>query len=154
MAESTKRGANLSSALSYQDPKAALEWLEKAFGFETAMLITDAQGNVAHSEMRFGDSLVMIGSEWSASHKSPKSIQGFNTQSVHVHLDTDIDAHCKRARAAGAQILQEPADQFYGDRTYRAVDPEGHIWTFGQTVRAVSREEAEKTSGLKIEGWI
>jgi uncharacterized glyoxalase superfamily protein PhnB len=154
MAESTKRGAHLSSALSYQDPKAALEWLEKAFGFETAMVITDAQGNLAHSEMRFGDSLVMIGSEWSASHKSPKSIQGLNTQTVHVHLDADIDAHCKRARAAGAKILQEPSDQFYGDRTYRAVDPEGHIWSFGQTVRAVSREDAEKASGLKIEGWI
>jgi uncharacterized glyoxalase superfamily protein PhnB len=154
MAE-TRRGANLSSALCYQDPKAALEWLEKAFGFETVMVITDAEGNLAHSEMRFGDSLVMIGSEWSASHKSPKSIQGFNTQTVHVHLDTDIDTHCKRARAAGAKILQEPSDQFYGDRTYRAVDPEGHIWTFGQTVRAVSREEAEKASGgLKIEGWV
>jgi hypothetical protein len=44
-------------------------------------------------------------------------------------------------------------DQFYGDRTYRARDPEGHVWTFGQTVRHVSREEAEKESGLKIEGW-
>jgi uncharacterized glyoxalase superfamily protein PhnB len=155
MAETAKRPAHLSSAVCYQDPKAALEWLEKAFGFETVMVITDAQGNLAHSEMRFGDSLVMIGSEWSASHKSPKSIGGLNTQTVHVHLETDIDAHCARARAAGATIAQEPADQFYGDRTYRAVDPEGHIWTFGQTVRAVSREEAEAASGgLKIEGWI
>jgi uncharacterized glyoxalase superfamily protein PhnB len=49
-------------------------------------------------------------------------------------------------------ILQEPTDQFYGDRTYRARDPEGHVWTFGQTVRHVSGEEAEKESGLKIEG--
>ena len=155
MAEAPKRAASLSSAVCYQDPKTALEWLEKAFGFETVMVITDAQGNLAHSEMRFGDSLVMIGSEWSASHKSPKSIGGLNTQTVHVHLESDIDAHCARARAAGARIAEEPADQFYGDRTYRAVDPEGHIWTFGQTVRAVSREEAEAASGgLKIEGWI
>jgi hypothetical protein len=50
-------------------------------------------------------------------------------------------------------ILQEPTDQFYGDRTYRARDPEGHVWSFGQTVRVVSREEAEKASGLKIVGW-
>ena len=154
MAEIPKRAANLSSAVCYQDPKAALEWLEKAFGFETAMVITDAQGNLAHSEMRFGDSLVMIGNEWSASHKSPKSIGGLNTQTVHVHLESDIDAHCARARAAGATILQEPADQFYGDRTYRASDPEGHIWTFGQTVRVVTREEAAQASGLKIDGWV
>jgi uncharacterized glyoxalase superfamily protein PhnB len=154
MAETHKRAAHLTSALCYQDPKAALEWLEKAFGFETVMVITDAEGNLAHSEMRFGDSLVMVGSEWSASHKSPKSIGGVTTQTVHVHLDADIDGHCGRARAAGATILQEPADQFYGDRTYRAVDPEGHIWTFGQTVRGVTREEAEQASGLKIEGWL
>jgi uncharacterized glyoxalase superfamily protein PhnB len=57
------------------------------------------------------------------------------------------------ARAAGAAILQEPTDQFYGDRTYRARDPEGHLWTFDQTVGRVSREEMEQTSGFKIEGW-
>jgi uncharacterized glyoxalase superfamily protein PhnB len=147
--------SRLRSAVFYQDPKAALAWLEKAFGFETAMVITDAEGNLAHSEMRFGESLIMIGTEWTELHKSPKSIGGFNTQTVHVQLTTDIDGHCARARAAGATILQEPANQFYGDRTYRAADPEGHIWTFGQTVRALTREEAEAASGgLKIEGWI
>jgi uncharacterized glyoxalase superfamily protein PhnB len=51
--------------------------------------------------------------------------------------------------------VQEPTDQFYGDRTYRARDPEDHVWTFGQTVHHVSREEAERIGGLKIEaaGW-
>jgi uncharacterized glyoxalase superfamily protein PhnB len=58
-----------------------------------------------------------------------------------------------RARGAGATILAEPSDQFYGDRTYRAADLEGHVWSFGQTVRQVSREQAEVASGLKIEGW-
>jgi hypothetical protein len=51
-------------------------------------------------------------------------------------------------------ILAEPSDQFYGDRTYRARDLEGHIWSFAQTVRQVSREQAEQASGLKIEGWV
>ena len=50
-------------------------------------------------------------------------------------------------------ILQEPEDQFYGDRTYRALDPEGHLWSFGKTVRGVSSEEMEQASGFKIEGW-
>src|SRR3954451_2934173 len=145
---------SLSSAICYQDPKAAIAFLEKAFGFELFMLIEDAEGNLAHSEMRFGDGVVMIGNEWSADHKSPRSIGGKNTQTVHIQVATDIDAHCERARAAGAEILMEPATQFYGDRTYRCRDPEGHIWTVGQTVQAVSREEAEAVSGLKIEGWI
>ena len=144
----------LSSAICYRDPKAALRFLEAAFGWELVMLIEDDQGNLAHSEMRYGDALIMIGNEWSEDHKSPASIGGKNTQTVHIHLATDIDAHCERARAAGFEILMEPATQFYGDRTYRCRDPEGHIWTVGQTVRQVTREEAEQVSGLKIEGWI
>jgi uncharacterized glyoxalase superfamily protein PhnB len=142
------------SALFYQDPKAALGWLEKAFGFELSMLIEDADGAVAHSQMSFGDSYVMIGQEWSADHKSPKSVGGNNTQTVGIQIDTDIDAHFERAKAAGAVIDAEPQTQFYGDRTYRCRDPEGHIWTVSQTVKTVSREEAEAASGLKITGWI
>lgn len=144
----------LTSALCYRDPKAALKFLEAAFGFELVMLIEDNDGNLAHSEMSFGDSVVMVGNEWSPQHKSPASIDGFNTQSVHIHLESGIDAHCERARAAGAEILMEPADQFYGDRTYRCRDPEGHFWTVGAPIRTVSAEEAESESGLKVvKGW-
>jgi uncharacterized glyoxalase superfamily protein PhnB len=144
----------LTSALSYRDPRAALDWLQKAFGFEIAMLIEDPDGGLAHSQMRLGDGMIMVGSEWSADHRSPASVDGKNTQSVHIQIEGDIDAHCERARAAGAEITQAPATQFYGDRTYRCRDLEGHIWTVGQTVAAVSREEAEKASGLKITGWV
>ena len=141
-------------ALCYRDPKAALKWLEAAFGFETAMVITNAEGSLEHSEMRFGDGIIMVGTEWTADHTSPASIAGKNTQTVHVHLTEDIDKHCARAKAAGAVIVQPPQTQFYGDRTYRARDPEGHIWTFAQTVKVVAREEAEEASRLKIEGWV
>ena len=144
----------LGSALFYKDAFAALDWLEKAFGFERTMVITDKDGKLGHSEMKFGDGYIMIGGEWIDYVASPASIGGKNTQSIHVHLASGLDDHCERARAAGAAILQEPADQFYGDRTYRARDPEGHVWTFGQTVRYVGREEAEKASGLTIEGWV
>ena len=144
----------LGSALFYKNAFAALDWLEKAFGFERTMVITDKEGNLGHSEMRFGDGYIMIGTEWIDYVASPASIGGKNTQSIHVHLAEGIEAHCERARAAGAVIMQEPADQFYGDRTYRARDPEGHVWTFCQTVRVVGREEAEKASGLTIKGWV
>ena len=145
--------ARLTSALSYKDPKAALKWLEAAFGFELVLLIEDGEGNLAHSQMTFGESHVMVGNEWSADHASPASLGGKNTQTVHIHIEEDVDAHCERARAAGAEILAEPATQFYGDRTYRCRDLEGHIWTVGQTVKAVTREEAEAATGLKIQGW-
>ena len=146
--------ASLAPALAYQDPRAALDWLERAFGFELAMLIEDAEGNVAHSEMRHGEALIMVGSEWSADHRSPKSLGGKNTQTVHITIESDVDAHCAQARAAGAEILMEPETQFYGARTYRCRDPEGHMWTIAQFVEEVSREEAAERSGLKITGWV
>ena len=124
----------LSSAVVYRDPRAALAWLEKAFGFETVMLIEDASGGLAHSEMRFGDTLVMVGQEWDEDHKSPASLGGKNTQSLHIHIDTDIGAHFARAKAAGAEVVAAPETQFYGDRTYRCRDLEGHIWTDRKSV--------------------
>ena len=72
---------------------------------------------------------------------------GKNTQRVHVRLERGIDEHCARARQAGAEV-SEPADQFYGDRTYMAVDLEGHRWTFSQPISNPSREEMEKATGF------
>ena len=145
------RTKGLSSALSYKDPKAAFKWLEQAFGFEPLMVILDNNGNLVHSEMTFGYSVVMIGTEWTEKHRSPKSVDGVNTQTVHVQLEEDIDDHCERARKAGAQIMAEPQTQFYGDRTYRAIDPEGHIWSFGQTVQRMQSSEWDKAMGLKTQ---
>ncbi|MFD4836980.1 VOC family protein [Achromobacter sp. NPDC058515] len=144
------RSKGLSSAVSYLDPKAAYRWLETAFGFEPMFAMLDGDGNLVHSEMSYGNAVVMIGSEWSDDHKSPRSVGGKNTQSIHVQLaqGDDLDAHCAHARAAGATILQEPQTQFYGDRTYRAKDPEGHIWTFGVTIQELTPEQWDKASGL------
>ena len=154
--ENLHKRPTFGSAVFYKDPFAALNWLEQAFGFKRSMLITDHEGKVAHSEMRFGDGedYIMVGSEWADFTASPASVGGKNTQTIHVHLNDGLDAHCARARAAGATIIREPEDQFYGDRSYTAKDPEGHVWSFAQTVRYVTREDAEKASGLKIEGWV
>ena len=144
------RPEGLSSAVFYRDPKAALLWLEHAFGFEQAFVLLDADGNLGHSEMSHGASTVMVGGEWSDAYRSPASIGGKNTQSIHVQLAAgeDLDAHCERARAAGAAIVQEPDVQFYGERTYRARDPEGHIWTFSVTVRKMTAEQWDEAGGF------
>ncbi len=144
----------LTPALIYRDPKAAMSFLERAFGFETVMVIEDPTGGSAfHGEMRLGGSTLRIGAEWSANHASPASLNGKNTQTLAIQIKTDVDAHCSQARAAGADIFAEPETQFYGDRTYRCRDPEGHIWVIAQTVEIVTREQAEVASGLKITGW-
>ena len=151
----TFRRPSFGSAVYYRDPPAALDWLEKAFGFQRQFVVTDSEGRVCHSEMRFGDGYLMVCGPWPGMPAtSPAAVDGRNTQSVHVQLQDGIDAHYERARAAGADIVRELEDQFYGDRVYAARDPEGHVWSFGQTVRDVSREEAERASGLKIDGWV
>jgi uncharacterized glyoxalase superfamily protein PhnB len=134
----------------YKDNRAALEWLQKAFGFEPLMVFTDAHDNIVHAEMSFADGVVMIGSEYFSWTKSPTAVGGVNTQRIHVRLDKGIDEHCTRARAAGAKIVGEPADQFYGDRTYMAMDPEGHHWTFAQAGKKVSVEDMEQATGFKV----
>ena len=93
----------------------------------------------------------MVGGECTDSVRSPASAGGVNTQGVHVDVGTDIEGHCERARQAGAVIVMEPEDEFYGDRVYRALDLEGHAWTFSMHVRDVTRAEAEAEIGLPIE---
>lgn len=147
------RHATLGVGVFYRDPWAALEWLELAFGFQRSVLVTEPSGRLVHSEMRFADAYIVVDHEWTNDIASPASLGGSNTQVVYLKLPRGLDGHCERARVAGAEIIQEPADQFYGERTYRARDPEGHIWTFAQTVRHVPREAAEQLSGCKIDGW-
>ncbi|HZZ89519.1 MAG TPA: VOC family protein [Caulobacteraceae bacterium] len=143
------------SSVIYQDPKAAIRWLEAAFGFEVAIYIEDDSGGFVHCQMRHGDALISVGQEWDEDFKSPLRLGGKNTQLTSVTIDSDVDAHCARARAAGALIVTEPNDQFYGSRVYRCRDPEGHNWSIGQETEAVSQSEAEQRApGLKITGWI
>ncbi|HZC17326.1 MAG TPA: VOC family protein [Caulobacteraceae bacterium] len=141
---------SLSSGVYYQDPKAALEWLEKAFGFEPVMVVINEDGTLGHSEMRFGDGLLFVGREWDATHQSPASLGGKNTQSLHIQVESGLDELFERARVAGAVVLREPADQFYGDRSAMVADPEGHVWSLGQTLKAMSYEEM-KTAGGRVD---
>lgn len=147
------RRPTFGSAVFYEDPLAALDWLEAAFGFERSLMVTDNDGNIAHAEMSFGDGYIMVGPIWTDSVASPRQTGGRNTQMVHVQLKDGIEAHHDRAVAAGAVVTRPLERQFYGDLTYSARDPEGHVWSFGQTVAVVGRTEAETASGLKIEGW-
>ncbi|MEX1251954.1 MAG: VOC family protein [Hyphomonas sp.] len=143
------RPKGLASALCYVDPNAAFLWLEEAFGFEPCMVLLDENDKIAHSEMSFGAGFIMAGSKWSENHKSPKNLGPRNSQTVHVQFGKgeDIDAHCERARKSVAEIVQEPDTQFYDDRTYRAREPEGHIWTFGVTLIDMSSADWDKASG-------
>lgn len=136
----------ITSALFYDDPRRAIDWLCQAFGFEVRLLVEGEGGRVEHSELEFGDSLIMVGGTdsrrdgqpWRERLASPAGIGGRMTQNVAVHVE-DADAHCARARAAGAEICHEPETTDYGgdywsDRNYAAFDCEGHLWWFMQRI--------------------
>jgi uncharacterized glyoxalase superfamily protein PhnB len=124
--------------LLYEDVGAALEWLARAFGFRERMRLAAPDGRIAHAEMQLADGVIMMGCP-GPEYRNPKHI-GHVTQHVYVYVD-DVDAHCRRARAAGAVLIEEPRDQFYGDRRYGARDPEGHEWYFATHVRDVAPED-------------
>ena len=133
----------ISSALFYDDAAAAIDWLTRTFGFEVRLKVEGEGGRIEHSELVFGEGLVMIGStgrEAKSHMKSPRAVGGANTQALCIVVD-DVDAHCARARKAGAKVINEPEDQFYGDRRYGAEDPEGHHWFFATHVRDVAPED-------------
>jgi uncharacterized glyoxalase superfamily protein PhnB len=122
---------NIFPALRYQDAPAAIEWLVSAFGFEKLMVAPGPAGAIAHAELKFGPGVVMLGStkEDNFGLKSPREL-GATTQSVYICLD-DVDAHYRRAKSAGAEMVIDVRDTDYGSREYSARDPEGHLWSFG-----------------------
>jgi uncharacterized glyoxalase superfamily protein PhnB len=131
----------ISSALIYDDPKAAIDWLCNAFGFEVRLKVEGDGGTIEHSELTFGDGLIMVGGPKPKfpQYQSPRGSQGHNTQSLMVYVD-DAKAHCARARAAGARITDEVATHDYGeeywaDLSYGCLDLEGHLWWFTQRLR-------------------
>jgi uncharacterized glyoxalase superfamily protein PhnB len=124
--------------LLYEDVAASLDWLRRSFGFSERMRLPGPDGNVMHAEMEFADGVVMMGNP-GPDYQSPAHI-GHVTQQLYVYVD-DVDKHFEHARDAGATIIAEPEDQFYGDRRYGAEDLEGHHWYFAQHVRDVPAED-------------
>ncbi len=144
MKPTPKGWPRLTSSAFYQDANAAIDWLCKAFSFEVRLKIEGEGGIVEHSELTYGEGLFFVGDERRQGDKgrpmrSPKSLGGATTQAMMFFVD-DVDAHCAHARANGATIAMEPTVDDYGeeywtDKSYGALDPEGHYWWFCQRLR-------------------
>jgi uncharacterized glyoxalase superfamily protein PhnB len=111
-------------SMRYRDARAAIEWPERAFSFQTQVAHSNPDGTIAHAKLRYGDGLVMLGS-WRGEDDHRRPGQGW----AYVAVD-DLDAHLQQARAAGAEIVGDPQHEDYGS-FYGARDPEGNLWSFG-----------------------
>ena len=123
----TTQFTDIIPVLVYADIRAAHDFLVDALGFTSARLHEEPPGQVVHGEVRAEGRRIWL-HRVSDEHglDTPQSI-GRAAGGIVVHVD-DVDAHCERARAAGANITSEPRDQDYGQREYAVRDPEGHSW--------------------------
>jgi uncharacterized glyoxalase superfamily protein PhnB len=123
-------------SLRYRDARAAIEFLGSAFGFEERVVYENDDGTIGHAELSYGPSILMLGTDRDDRYGS-RAGQGW----IYLAVD-DADAHCERARSAGAEIIVELHDTDYGSRDYAARDPEGNVWNFGTYRPAVEHGEA------------
>ena len=141
----------ISPGLFYRDASAAIDWLCDVFGFEIRLKVEGEPGQIVHSELVYGEGMIMVnesakpgevhppGREFKRIHTSPLDLDGRVNQSMCMFVD-DVDAHCAHAKARGARIYAEPethdyGDDYWSDRSYGALDCEGHQWWFMHRVR-------------------
>jgi uncharacterized glyoxalase superfamily protein PhnB len=122
----------LSPYLVVQDAAAALDFYQRAFGFEKKFAMQGPDGRQLHTEVQYHEAVIMFGPEndtGACDIRAPATSGVKSPVSLYVYC-TDVDALFARATAAGARAVQPPHDEFWGDRICQLHDPDGHTWTF------------------------
>jgi uncharacterized glyoxalase superfamily protein PhnB len=110
-----------------------LDFVKKAFGAEIGGVMHMPDGQIAHAEVKIGDSMIMFGG----------SMEDEPTRSSTYLYVENCDEVYQRALEAGGKSVQEPKDQFYGDRNAGVSDPFGNQWWIGTHIEDVSHEALE-----------
>jgi len=119
----------------YQELASAIEWLTKAFGFREHYRYG---APLSGAQLHLAKAWIMV-NQARAGYKSPAML-GFGAQSLTVFLE-DVEGHYRRAKAAGAKILEEPHETVYGEFQYAAEDLDGHHWLFSRHARDLRPED-------------
>jgi PhnB protein len=117
-----------------------IDFLKQVFDAEETERMRRPDGSIMHVEVRIGDSVVMLGDAAGDAAPMPGML--------HIYLQ-DTDAAYRRALAAGATSLREPADQFYGDRTGGVQDAFGNQWWLATHIEDVSPEEMQRRAAAQ-----
>lgn len=127
---------DLTPYLMVRDAEESLTFYEQAFGFTRGMVMPMPSGGVGHAEMHYrGKVIMMFAPEgaWGSTDKCPKTSGAKSSIGLYVYCE-DVDALAARARAAGAEVLRELDNAFWGDRVVTLSDPSGYNWTFATKV--------------------
>jgi PhnB protein len=121
----------------------AIDFYKRAFGATESLRMADPKGEIAHAEIKIGDSVIMLADEHpNMGYRGPRSLGG-SAVSIMLYV-TDVDGTFDRAVKAGAKAQRPVANQFYGDRSGTLEDPFGHIWTISTHVEDVAPEEMKR----------
>jgi uncharacterized glyoxalase superfamily protein PhnB len=128
--------------ITYDDVRAAVQWLTRVFGFDERVQIGDHR-----AQLSAGDGALIV-ADATHGRRVPAAEDGV-TQSVMIRVQ-DVDAHYRAVVAAGAQVTSTPTDYSYGERQYSVRDPAGHLWTFTESVADVA---PEAWGGVTVSAW-
>lgn len=139
------------SYLRVKNAPEAIAFYERAFGAKEKFRLTEPSGRVGHAELLFGHAVVMLSDEFPEYGIVGPTGDGRAASSVHLHVD-DCDATIRDAVAAGATLLREARDQFYGERSGAVRDPFGHEWLIGHELEALSPDEMQRRYTALLQG--
>jgi uncharacterized glyoxalase superfamily protein PhnB len=121
----------------------AIDFYTKAFGAREKFRLTEPSGRIGNAELDFGGTTLMLSDEYpELGIKGPQTV-GATTMSIHLHVD-DADEVVRRAVAAGAEVVRQPQDHFYGERSGTVRDPFGHEWNIGHEIEKVTPDEMQR----------
>ena len=142
---------SLTPYLAVEDASKAIEFYKDAFGADEVVRMPGPDGKIAHAELQIGDSKLMLSDPFPQSNVRPPSERGGPTASVFMYVD-DVDVIFQQAQRAGAEVVTELEDMFWGDRFGTLSDPFGHVWSIATHKEDLSEEEmAERSKAAMAE---
>ena len=121
----------------------AIDYYREAFGAREKFRLTEPGGRVGHAELELGGTTLMLSDEYPELGIRGPTALGGTSVSIHLHVD-DADATLRRAVALGGEILREPQDHFYGERSGTLRDPFGHEWNIGHEIEKLDPAEMQR----------
>lgn len=139
--------------LRVKDAGRAIDFYVRAFGASEKFRLTEPGGRIGHAELDFGGATLMLSDEYpELGCLGPQSIGG-TSMSIHLHVD-DCDRMIRQAAAEGAEVVREPSDAFYGERSGTVRDPFGHEWMIGHSIEQVTPEEMQRRYDALMKGEV
>ena len=137
--------------LAVEDAAKAIDFYREAFGAEESLRMPGPDGKIGHAELQIGDSKLMLSDPFPQSNVRPPSERGGPTASIFLYVE-DVDETFERAQQAGAEVVSELEDMFWGDRFGTLSDPFGHVWSIATHKEDLSEEEmAERSKAAMAE---